>query len=51
MTNSKRVYVYLSQRYGSGFPRSYAQDALAYGARLTPRQRRRVATKAFRVAS
>jgi hypothetical protein len=48
MTNTHRVHVYLRQRYGSNFPRSYAQDAFSSGARLTTRQRRRAAKRAFR---
>ena len=48
MTNAKRIHVYLTQRYGPNFPRSYAQDAFAYGGRLTAAQRRRAARKGFR---
>jgi hypothetical protein len=45
MTNAKRIHVYLTQRYGPDFPRSFTEYPHD---RLSPKQRRRAARKGFR---
>lgn len=45
MTNVKRIHVYLVQRYGPNFPYSFTEYPHD---RLSPKQRRRAARKAFR---